>query len=121
MGEWSKDQSKHQRRYKWDKTRGTKDAVWRDFALRLKNIPEFKDMRHEKIGSEIHHWRLSQDSAGKPFWLSVLRLVGDGWGYWDLYWRPDERRWRTTGYEELPAGKALAAAVEFYRHHLLTH
>ncbi len=115
MGEWRPDQAKHTRRYTWGTTRDKKDAVWRDFGLRLEKMHALKDLRHEKIGGEIHFWRLSKDPNGKPFWFSCLRLVGDGWGYWTLYWRPDERRWRTTGIEELPAGKAINATAEFYK------
>ena len=114
MGEWRADQSKHERRYQWGTVRGTKDPVWKDFAQRLKKIPELQKFYHEKIGAEVHFWRQTKDPNGKTFWHSFLRFVGDGWGHWSVWWRPDERRWHPTSIEELPVGRALLAAREFY-------
>lgn len=115
MGTWKKDQSKHDRRYEWGTTRGEKDAVWRDVAARLKSHSLLSSLRHEKIGAEIHFFRLMKDPSGTPFWSSCLRLIDDGWGYWTLQWRPDEGRWRTSAIRDLPVGRMLTVAEGFYR------
>jgi hypothetical protein len=113
MGTWKPDQSKHSRRYEWGKSRGEKDAVWRDFAARLKAVPGLSPFKHEKIGPEIHFFRQAKDPNGRPYWTSFLRFVNDGWGYWEIAWRPDEGRWRSPGLKQLPPSQALTAAAEF--------
>ena len=118
MGEWRKDQSKGARRYIWGQTRGEHDEVWRDFAARMKAFPTFQSLRIEKIGAEIHAWRNVREDNGKTYWTSCLRFVDDGWGYWSVYYRSDERRWRATPVEDQPIGRALAQTAEFYNANL---
>jgi len=118
MGSWRADQSKGARRYVWQQTRGEKDEVWRDFAARLKTHPPLAGLKLEKIGSEIHCWRPVQEPSGKTYWTSCLRFVDDGWGYWSVLFRPDERRWRTTSLKDLPLSRAIAGAAEFYKQNL---
>lgn len=120
MGEWRADQSKGARRYNWGETRGKQDATLRDFTERMRAFPDLKDIRAEKIGSEIHCWREIPEDGGKTYWTSCLRFVDDGWGYWTVFQRPDERRWRTTPLKELPLSRALAGAAEFYKEFLST-
>jgi hypothetical protein len=115
MGEWRADQSKKSRRYVWQETRGQNDETWQDFARRAKPFPAFAALRFEKLGKEIHCWREAAESGGASYWMSCLRFVDDGWGYWTVYYRSDERRWRTTPIKEFPLGRAVAAAAEFYR------
>lgn len=115
MGEWRADQSKGVRRYVWGQTRGEQDPTRRDFMRRLKDYPELSALRIEKIGSEIHAWREVLEDGGRRYWVSCLRFVPDEWGYWDVFYRTDERRWRPAGIDELPVGKALGAAAEFFR------
>jgi len=114
VGDWSADQSKSRKRYQWVSTRGEKDQVWRDFTKRLKSIPDFNDLRIEKLGPEIHFWRETKDSEGKTYWTSCLRFSGDNWDYWTVYWRADESRWRSTGIKDVPVSQALTQAVAFY-------
>jgi hypothetical protein len=115
MGEWRADQSKKTRRYVWGETRGQYDDVWKDFAQRVKAYPELAAMKYEKIGKEIHLWRPIQESSGETYWTSCLRFVDDGWGYWTVFYRMDERRWRTTALKELPIGRAITSAAEFWQ------
>ena len=115
MGSWRADQSKAARRYVWQQTRGETDDTRRDFVERLKPYPTFAAMRVEKIGGELHLWRpLKEDESGKAYWTSCLRFVDDGWGYWTVYYRLDERRWRTTSIKEMPLGRAIVAVAEFW-------
>jgi hypothetical protein len=119
MGEWRKDQSKNARRTIWGETRGSHDETWEDFRNRLKVHPALLKLRIEKIGSELHCWRLVvESSSGESYWTSCLRFIDDGWGYWTVMYRPDERRWRSTPYKQLPIGRALAGAEDWYKHHL---
>ena len=115
MGEWRKDQSKKARRYIWGETRGQSDDTWQDFAGRVKSYPELAKLRFEKLGKEIHGWKQVLESDGDPYWLSCLRFVDDGWGYWTVYFRTDESRWRTTDIKKIPLGRAVTAAAEWYR------
>jgi hypothetical protein len=115
MGNWRADQSKGVRRYVWQQTRGEHDDTFRDVAARMKAFPVFTPLRIEKIGSEIHVWRQIKEDSGKTYWASCFRLVDDGWGYWTVFYRPDERRWRTTPIKDEPIGKALAHVAEFYQ------
>jgi len=118
MGEWRRDQSKEARRHVWGKTRGEQDPTWRDFAHRLRAIPELAGLRAEKIGSEIHLWRERREPGGKPYWASCLRFLDDGWGYWTVMYRPDERRWRATPLKDRPLRQALEGAAKFYPEHV---
>jgi hypothetical protein len=115
MGEWRLDQSKNSRRYIWGETRGEYDDVWKDFAQRFKAHPALAGMKFEKLGKEIHLWRQIPEDGGRTYWGSCLRFVDDGWGYWTVFYRTDERRWRTTDIKEEPIGRALTAAAEFWR------
>ncbi len=115
MGTWRADQSKGGRRYVWGETRGETDDTRRDFIARLKAFVIFNGLRTEKIGSEMHLWRLEKIGTAKPYWTSCLRFVDDGWGYWTVYYRPDERRWRSAPAKELPLGKAMTLTAEFYK------
>ncbi len=114
MGNWRADQSKGVRRDIWGQTRGENDPTRRDFLERMKPFPVFASLRIEKIGEEIHCWREIKDSAGKPYWASCLRFVSDDFGYWDVFYRTDERRWRTTPLKELPVGRMIERLAEFY-------
>jgi|SRR6185437_14781980 len=118
MGDWRRDQSKGARRLIWGQTRGKEDPTYRNFAERLRAYPDLAALKVEKIGSEIHCWRERTEPGGKKYWTSCLRFVDDGWGYWTVFYRPDERRWRTTPLRDLPIGRALEQAVEFYKDHL---
>ena len=118
MGEWRADQSKEARRHIWGKTRGEEDATWRDFSHRLRSYPDLKNLRAEKIGAEIHLWREAREPSGKTYWTSCLRFQDDGFGYWTVMYRPDERRWRTTPIRELPIRQALDAASQLYNERL---
>ena len=115
MGEWRADQSKGARRYIWGQTRGENDPTRRDFLQRMKPFDVFAPLRLEKIGSEIHFWRELKESSGKPYWTSCIRCVPDDWGYWDVFYRTDERRWRTTPMQELPVGRMIERLAEFSR------
>jgi hypothetical protein len=114
MGEWRKDQSKNARRYLWGQTRGEHDATRRDFLVRMKPFPVLGKLQIEKIGGEIHAWREVTEDSGKRYWTSCLRFIDDGYGFWTLFYRPDERRWRSTPYKDLPVGRVIAAAAEFF-------
>lgn len=120
MGSWRSDQSKEARRYLWGKTRGEGDPTWKDVTHRLRALAALAGLRVEKIGSEMHLWRQVQEPSGKAYWTSCLRFIDDGWSYWTVLYRPDERRWRATGLRRLPIGRALAAAAEFYRERILS-
>ncbi|OGR90891.1 MAG: hypothetical protein A2992_03325 [Elusimicrobia bacterium RIFCSPLOWO2_01_FULL_59_12] len=115
MGDWRKDQSKKTRRYTWGQTRGQNDETLEDFLQRVKAFPAFASLRFEKIGSEIHAWRSIREDSGSLYWASCLRFADDGWGYWTVFYRLDERRWRVTDARERPLGQALAGAAEWYR------
>jgi hypothetical protein len=117
MGEWRKDQSKHSRRNIWGETRGQSDETWQDFAQRVKAFPWLAKLRFEKIGGEIHLWQQVPDTKrlGETYWMSVMRFVDDGWGYWDVLYRTDEGRWRPTDIKKLPIGRAVTLAAEFYQ------
>jgi hypothetical protein len=115
MGEWRKDQSKGVRRRIWGQTRGQDDETWQDFAQRIKQFPHMADLRFEKIGTEIHCWKQVPEDGGGSYWMSCLRFVDDGWGYWNVYYRIDERRWRATDIKEMPIGRAVTAAAEWYK------
>ncbi|SRR5258708_5490306 len=114
MGDWRKDQSKNVRRRNWGETRGQNDHVWQDFARRAKAFPALAALKFEKIGGEIHCWRQVQEDGGATYWTSCLRFVDDDYGYWTVYYRTDERRWRTTDAKEMPIGRAIATAAEWY-------
>jgi len=114
MGEWRRDQAKGARRYVWGQTRGHDDNLRRDFIERAKPFPVLHALRVEKIGDEIHCWREVKEEDGKAYWISCLRLVPDEWGYWDVFYRTDERRWRTTPLKEIPLGRMIAQLAEFY-------
>ena len=114
MGEWRADQSKGTRRYIWGQTRGDKDAARRDFVVRAKAFPAFQGLQVEKIGSEIHLWRPLKEPSGKTYWTSCLRFVDDDWGYWTVYYRPDERRWRATDVRKLPIGRAIELTAQLF-------
>ena len=115
MGEWTLDQSKNARRTIWGQTRGENDPTLRDFIRRAKTYPMLAAMRPEKIGPEIHCWRQIKSPDGEVYWHSCLRFKDDGWGYWTVMYRSDERRWRTTDLEDLPYSKVLPAAVDLYK------
>ncbi|MFA5974788.1 MAG: hypothetical protein WC859_01305 [Elusimicrobiota bacterium] len=117
MGSWRPDQSKEARRYVWGRTRGEDDPTRRDFAHRLRAFPALARLKTEKIGSEIHLWREVQDPSGKKYWISCLRFMDDGWGYWTVRFRTDERRWRSTDLNDLPLRLAFESAVTFYKEH----
>ena len=119
MGEWRQDQSKTVRRYLWGETRGQNDPTWQDFARRVKSFPNLASLRFEKLGQEIHCWRQVPDGHDKLYWISCLRFVADDWGYWTVYYRKDEGRWRATDFEKLPIGRALTAAAEWYQSRML--
>jgi hypothetical protein len=122
MGDWRVDQSKTVRRMVWGRTRGEGDATWKDFSARFKNLPPLAALRVEKIGSEIHAWRsLKEAETGKIYWVSCLRFVDDGLGYWTVLYRSDERRWRTTTFKEMPLGRAVEAASDFYKENVAPH
>jgi hypothetical protein len=114
MGNWQKDQSKNARRYVWGQTRGEHDAARRDFLSRAKVFPAFAPLRIEKIGSELHLWREIKEPSGKIYWTSCLRFVDNDWGYWTVYFRPDERRWRAAGIKELPISGALEETARLF-------
>jgi hypothetical protein len=114
MGEWRLDQSKGAKRYVWGQTRGVDDSTRRNLIERMKPYAVFKNLRVEKIGSEIHCWREMTEETGKKHWISCLRFVPDDWGYWDVFYRTDERRWRTTDLQELPIGRMIERLAEFY-------
>jgi hypothetical protein len=114
MGSWRADQSKKPRRKIWGETRGQSDSVWQEFAKRFKAYPCFTPLRIEKIGEEIHAWRQIVNPKGEPYWMSCLRFVDDGWGYWTVYYRNDERRWRATDITHLPLSHAIRLAAEWY-------
>src|SRR5579864_3771125 len=95
MGSWRSDQHKNARRTIWGETRGMMDPTTKDFCRRQKAYPALKGLRAEKIGSEIHCWRLVEPEKGPSYWTSCLRFIDDGFGHWEVYYRPDERRWRT--------------------------
>ena len=116
MGNWRADQSKTARRRIWGKTRGQSDETWQDFSRRAKDYLVLKPLRFEKIGKEIHCWRQVEESGGTPYWMSCLRFVDDGWGYWTVYYRTDERRWRTTPIRQQPIGRALSESADFWTH-----
>jgi hypothetical protein len=118
MGTWRVDQSKNAKRYVWQQTRGEQDEMLRDFVVRFKAYPVFAEVKLEKIGSEIHVWRPIKESSGKSYWASCMRFKDDGWGYWDVFYRPDERRWRTTTIKETPLTKAISAAADWYEGHI---
>src|SRR5437660_116734 len=118
MGTWLPDQSKNARRTIWGQTRGEMDDTWKDFSSRLKTVPALAHLRVEKIGSEIQCWRLQESPGKEPYWMSCLRFIDDGWGYWTVMYRTDERRWRSTPYKDLPLGQALSGAGEWYALHL---
>lgn len=119
MGNWRADQSKGGRRYQWGQSRGKEDPTLRDFLARSKKFPEYAELRSEKIGTEIHCWREMKEShTGKVYWTSCLRFADDGWGYWTVHFRPDEARWRSTPLKDLPIGRAVEGAAEFYRQKL---
>src|SRR5690349_21680647 len=105
MGSWRVDQHKLVRRRIWGQTRGQSDDVWQDFAQRIKPYKHLAHLRFEKLGTEIHCWRQLPESGGTPYWTSCLRFVDDGWGYWTVYYRTDEGRWRTTDIKEMPIGR----------------
>jgi len=115
VGEWRKDQSKGGRRVIWGQTRGEQDSTRRNFLERMRAYPVFKNLKVEKIGSEIHIWRVEKPETGPAYWTSCIRFLDDSWGYWDVWYRPDERRWRSTGINKQPVGKAIAAVAEFYQ------
>ncbi len=115
MGNWRSDQSKSVRRDVWGRTRGEGDATWKDFSARFKQFPDLFNLKIEKIGSEIHVWRYIAENARKGYWVSCLRFIDDGWGYWTLMFRPDERRWRATNHKDLPVGRMIETAAELYR------
>jgi hypothetical protein len=115
MGDWRPDQSKKTRRYVWGQTRGEQDETLRDFNVRVKAYPQLAALRAEKIGSEIHLWRMLKEDSGKDYWISCLRFVDDTWGYWSVFYRTDERRWRTTPVKDEPLGRALATVADFFR------
>ena len=114
MGEWRLDQSKGAKRDVWGQTRGENDPTRRDILERMKPFPVFQPLRVEKIGSEIHCWRELKRESGRVYWVSCLRLVPDEWGYWDVFYRTDERRWRTTSMQELPIGRIIEQLADFY-------
>jgi hypothetical protein len=114
MGSWRKDQHKRVRRYNWGQTRGQNEGVRQDFMERIRPYPVFKDLRIEKLGEEIHCWRLAHEEGDQPYWTSCLRFVDDGWGYWTVYYRTDEGRWRATDTKEAPLGRAISEAAEWY-------
>lgn len=114
MGSWKQDQAKGVRRTVWGQTRGKEDDTLKDFMQRLKAHPNLGILKVEKIGSEIHCWRSVKDSQGQTYWTSCLRFIDDGWGYWTVMARTDERRWRTTPYKSLPIAQALTGASELY-------
>lgn len=118
MGTWRADQSKGGRRYVWGESRGKEDPTLRDIAARLKKVPDLAALRPEKIGAEIHCWRERKESTGKTHWVSCLRLVDDGWGYWTVFFRPDEARWRATPIKDMPLSRAIAGAADIYREKL---
>jgi len=115
MGDWRFDQSKGGRRHVWQQTRGEQDPTRRNFVERIKTYPVFKGMRIEKIGGELHVWRENVPKEGSSYWTSCMRFKDDSWGYWTVYYRTDERRWRSTGIEDQPVGKAIDSASEFWR------
>jgi len=119
MGDWRLDQSKATRRYIWQETRGKKDPTLQDFLKRMIPFEEYKPLRFEKIGSEIHGWRGITDTKGKVYWASCLRFVDEGWDMWSLWYRPDERRWRRTPYQELPRGRAIEGGATFLKDFLV--
>jgi len=114
VGEWRKDQNKGGRRIVWGQTRGEQDPTRRNFVERIKAFPSFHNLKVEKIGSEIHVWREEKPEKGPAYWTSCLRFVDDSWGYWNVWFRPDERRWRTTDITEEPMSKAIELAAEYY-------
>jgi len=118
MGDWRADQSKTVRRMVWGRTRGEGDATWKDFSARFKRFPALTNMRIEKMGSEIHAWRPAKEDTGKTYWVSCLRFVDEGLGYWTVLYRSDERRWRTTPFKEMPLSRAVEAAAEFYKNEM---
>jgi len=113
MGNWKLDQGKGARRYVWGQTRGENDPTRRDYLERIKPFPIFSAMRLEKIGSEIHFWREIKEDTGKGYWISCVRCVPDDWGYWDIFYRTDEGRWRTTPFKEMPVGRMIERLAEF--------
>src|ERR1700744_6412717 len=117
MGPWKRDQSKGVRRVIWGQTRGKTDETWKEFEQRINKFPELSKLRIEKIGSEIHAWRQIQAESGDAYWASCFRFVDEGYGYWSLWYRTDERRWRATPYKELPMGRTITGAAEFYKTH----
>jgi|GEM_PF-1920786 hypothetical protein len=119
MGEWRADQSKNVRRYSWGETRGKNDAIWKEFARRIETFQILAGLKFEKIGSEIHCWREVYEPSKDKYWTSCLRFVDDGWGYWTVFYRTDERRWRATSLKQLPMRLALEGAAEFYQNHFV--
>ena len=117
MGTWRRDQSKGARRVIWGQTRGKNDETWKEFEQRLGAFPELAKLRIEKIGAEIHCWRQVESPSKEIYWTSCLRFVDEGYGYWSLWYRTDERRWRSTPNKELPAGRTINGAAEWYRDH----
>ena len=115
MGTWRFDQSKGGRRHVWQQTRGEQDPTRRDIVERMRAFPEFKDLKVEKLGGEIHIWREIEADKGPSYWASCMRLIGDSWGYYDVFYRTDERRWRSSGIEEMPIGRLLQILADFYR------
>jgi hypothetical protein len=120
MGSWRPDQSKNARRVIWGESRGKDDDTWKDFQRRFRDYPELGKLRLEKIGSEIHGWRLVNSPSGESYWMSCLRFISDGMGYWTVMYRPDERHWRTTPFRDLPVGQAIESAAAWFRDKLDT-
>jgi len=114
MGEWRADQSKKTRRYVWGQTRGEHDAARRDFIERARKYPLMSALRVEKIGSELHLWRQIKEDSGKTYWASCFRFVDNDWGYWTVFYRPDERRWRKAGITDLPIARALEETARLF-------
>jgi hypothetical protein len=120
MGNWKPDQSKKPRRKIWGETRGQSDETWQEFAKRFKEAPPLDKLRLEKVGTEIHAWRqILDEKKGEPYWMSCLRFVDDGWSYWTVLYRTDERRWRTTDIRGLPMSRAITAAAQWYKKKLV--
>ncbi len=115
MGDWRKDQSKRTRRYIWGETRGQNDGSWQDFNTRIKEYPDLRELRFEKLGEEIHCWRKELEDTGEMYWISCLRFKDEGYGHWSVYYRTDESRWRATDVKEVPIARAIEGAAEWYR------
>lgn len=120
MGEWRKDQSKKTRRYIWGQTRGQNDETLEDFVQRAKAFPAYTGLRFEKLGPEVHMWRNIPEDGGGMYWMSCLRFVDDGWGYWSVMYRTDEGRWRATDAKKVPLGRAIELAAQWYKDHIET-